>query len=264
MFDNIWNPINFVIPRFLSVVGLPAMSFSDILVAAQVPPQQVDQLLNDGWTTEHFALCATSLEDFDAVMTEIFDTGLSPLHKASLRLAWKRCQSSSNQGAVAPTPAVASPEVAAQPLAGSWSETFAPKLTSANVSQIKAAFKKNCPAEVLLPENLPSLRLLSMVVHQKNKQDFKWIPWKYRLTSAKCDELTSSKSSKMARAEGIQLHSILMDEPPDGDLERWARSSCSSTDVRNICICHGHGGSVSSFISQSLLPEVPVFDDTEV
>ena len=53
-----------------------------------------------------------------------------------------------------------------------------------------------------------------MVVHQKNKQDFKWIPWKYRLTSAKCDELTSSKSSKMARAEGIQLHSILMDEPP--------------------------------------------------
>ena len=140
------------------------------------PPQQVDQLLNDGWTTEHFALCATSLEDFDAVMTEIFDTGLSPLHKASLRLAWKRCQSSSNQGAVAPTPAVASPEVAAQPLAGSWSETFAPKLTSANVSQIKAAFKKNCPAEVLLPENLPSLRLLSMVVHQKNKQDFKWIP----------------------------------------------------------------------------------------
>ena len=61
------------------------MSFSDILVAAQVPPQQVDQLLNDGWTTEHFALCATSLEDFDAVMTEIFDTGLSPLHKASLR-----------------------------------------------------------------------------------------------------------------------------------------------------------------------------------
>ena len=214
MFDNIWNSINFVIPGFLSVVGLPAMSFFDILVAAQVPPQKVDQLLDDGWTTEHFALCATSLEDFDAVMTDLFDTSLSPLHKASLRLAWKRCQSSSNQGAVAPTPAMASPEVAAQPLAGSWSETFAPKLTSANVSQIKAAFKKNYPAEVLLPENLPSLRLLSMVVHQKNKQDFKWIPWKYRLTSAKCDELTSSKSSKMARAEGIQLHSILMDEPP--------------------------------------------------
>ena len=67
MFDNIWNSINFVIPGFLSVVGLPAMSFFDILVAAQVLPQQVDQLVNDGWTTEHFALCATSLEDFDAV-----------------------------------------------------------------------------------------------------------------------------------------------------------------------------------------------------
>ena len=199
---------------FLRVVGAPAMSLSDILVSAQVLPQHADQLINDGWTTEHFALCATSLEDFDAVMTDLFDTGLSPLHKASLRLAWKKCQSSTHQGALAPTPAVANPEVAAPPLAGSWSETFAPKLTSANVSQIKAAFKKNYPAEVLLPENLPSLRLLSMVVHQKSKQDFKWIPWKYRLTSAKCDELTSSKSSKMARAEGIQLHSILMDEPP--------------------------------------------------
>ena len=212
--ENISTYENFFCSGCRSVVGSPAMSLSDIMVAAQVPPQHVDQLLNDGWTTDHFALCATSLEDFDAVMTEIFDTGLSPLHKASLRLAWKKCQSSSNQGTVAPAPAMASPEGAPQPIAGSWSETFAPKLTSANVSQIKAAFKRHYPAEVLLPENVPSLRLLSMVAHQKNKQDFKWIPWKYRLTAAKCDELTASKSSKMARVEGIQLHSILMDDPP--------------------------------------------------
>ena len=194
--------------------SVEAMNFSDILVSAQVPPQHADQLLNDGWTTEHFALCATSMEDFDAVMVDLFDTGLSPLHKAALRLAWKRCQPSSSQGVTAPSLTLAGQEVATQPVAGSWSETFAPKLTSANVSQIKAAFKKNYPAEVLLPENLPSLRLLSMVVHMKNKQDFKWIPWKYRLTSAKCEELTSSKSAKLAKAEGIQLHSILMDEPP--------------------------------------------------
>ena len=111
--DIIWTYLHFVHPGFLSVVGVPAMSFSDILVSAQVLPQQVDQLVNDGWTTEHFALCATSLEDFDAVMTDLFDTGLSPLHKASLRLAWKKCQSSTHQGALAPTPAVANPEVAA-------------------------------------------------------------------------------------------------------------------------------------------------------
>ena len=123
---------------FPRVVGAPAMSLSDILVSAQVLPQHADQLSNDGWTTEHFALCATSLEDFDAVMTDLFDTGLSPLHKASLRLAWKKCQSSTHQGALAPTPAVANPEVAAPPLAGSWSETFAPKLTSANVSRLAA------------------------------------------------------------------------------------------------------------------------------
>ena len=50
----------------------------------------------------------------------------------------------------------------------------------------------------------------------------------------------------------------------DGDFEWWTWSSCSSTDVRNICICHGYGGGLPSFISQSLLPEVFVFDDTEV
>ena len=194
------------------------MNLSDILVAAQVPPQCVDQLINDGWTADHFALCATSLEDFDSVMQELFDSTLNPLHKASLRLAWKRCQA-------ATTPATGEMAVGArpsegetQPPVGSWSETFAPKLTSTNVSQIKTAFKRNYPAEVLLPENLPSLRLLSMVVHQKQKQDFKWIPWKYRLTAAKCDELTASKSSKMARVEGLQLHSILLDEPPAMDI----------------------------------------------
>ena len=108
------------------------MSLSDILVAAQVPPQHVDQLLNDGWTTDHFALCATSLEDFDAVMTEIFDTGLSPLHKASLRLAWKKCQSSSNQGSVAPAPAMASPEgfQAALPCGGPFAGECAQSPTS--------------------------------------------------------------------------------------------------------------------------------------
>ena len=56
---------------FPRVVGAPAMSLSDILVSAQVLPQHADQLINDGWTTEHFALCATSLEDFDAVMTDL-------------------------------------------------------------------------------------------------------------------------------------------------------------------------------------------------
>eukprot|EP00435_Cladocopium_sp_Y103_P059010 s698_g21.t1 len=188
------------------------MPLSEILVAANVPPQQVDQLVNDGWTSEHFALCATSLEEFDNVMAEIFDASLTPLHRAALRLAWTRCQ-----------PQSATPQAEAPTTSGyqdvsststSWSETFAPKLTSALVSDLKVRFKRNYPAEVLLPENNPSLRLLSMVAHQKQKQDYRWIPWKYRLTESKCDEITAARPSKVAKAEGLQLHSILMDEPP--------------------------------------------------
>ena len=105
---------------------------------------------------------------------------------------------------------------------GSWSETFAPKLNALNVSQLKATFKRNYPAEILLPENSPSLRLLSMVVHQKQKMDFKWIPWKFRLTAAKCDELLAAKPQKVARAEGLQLHTILMDEPPAMEIANGA------------------------------------------
>eukprot|EP00435_Cladocopium_sp_Y103_P026332 s223_g6.t1 len=193
-------------------VRVAAMPLSEILVAANVPPQQVDQLVNDGWTSEHFALCATSLEEFDNVMAEIFDASLTPLHRAALRLAWTRCQPQSGpQQAEAPT---TSGYQDVSSTSTSWSETFAPKLTSALVSDLKVRFKRNYPAEVLLPENNPSLRLLSMVAHQKQKQDYRWIPWKYRLTESKCDEITAARPSKVAKAEGLQLHSILMDEPP--------------------------------------------------
>eukprot|EP00435_Cladocopium_sp_Y103_P046360 s1703_g13.t1 len=188
------------------------MTLSEILVAANVPPQQVDQLMNDGWTSEHFALCATSMDEFDGVMAEIFDSALTPLQRAALRLAWTRCQPSPGP-TTAETPTTSGyQDVNAN--STSWSETFAPKLTSALVSELKVRFKRNYPAEVLHPENLPSLRLLSMVAHQKQKLDYKWIPWKYRLTESKCDEITVSRPNKVARAEGLQLHAILMDEPP--------------------------------------------------
>eukprot|EP00435_Cladocopium_sp_Y103_P050389 s2071_g15.t1 len=153
------------------------------------------------------------MSEFDAVMSDIFIEGLSAFQKAALRLAWNRCQPAATT-AQADGPPMGSTEPSGAIPSGSWSETFAPKLTSTNVSQLKAAFKKNYPAEILLPENTPSLRLLSMVVHQKNKSDFKWIPWKFRMSAAKCDEIVASKPSRTAKAEGLNLHSILMDEPP--------------------------------------------------
>ena len=136
------------------------MPLSEILVAANVSPQYVDQLVNDGWTSEHFALAATTPEELDSVLAEIFDDPLNPLQKASLTLARKRCQQASQPSQAEPA-TVGPPESAAASSSGSWSETFAPKLTSTLVSQLKNQFKKNYPAEILLPETTPSLRLLS-------------------------------------------------------------------------------------------------------
>ena len=74
-------------------------------------------------------------------------------------------------------------------------------------------FKQHYPSEVLTTDNRPSLRLLSTIAHQKNKKDFRWIPWKFRLTASKADEITSSRSSKIPKLEGLALHHLL-DDPP--------------------------------------------------
>ena len=213
------------------------MPLSEILVAANVPPQQVDHLVNEGWTTEHFALCASSLEEFDTVISEVLEVPLSHLHKSALRLAWRNCQPSAPTATSDTQPLSGGVESTGQVAAGSWSETFAPKLTTSNVSSLKATFKRNYPAEVLLPENAPSLRLLSMVVHQKQKSDYHF-PWKFRLTALKSDEITAAKPQKVARAEGLHLHSILMDEPPAMEV---ANGAMGLHAIRNLQFCDGYG-----------------------
>ena len=188
------------------------MDLSQILTSANVNPSHVDALIQDGWTSEHFALIADSGEKLEEALAELFPDGMSPLEKASLKLAWKRCQTPQLSDSVASPPdgGTSTPGGATN----SWSETFAPKLTQAVVSQLKATFRDHYPAEVLVQESMPSLRLLSTMVHQKSKNDFKWIPWKFRLSAAKSDEITASRSTRLAKSEGLHLHSMLMDDPP--------------------------------------------------
>ena len=55
--------------------------------------------------------------------------------------------------------------------------------------------------------------------HQKTKNEFRWVPWKFRLSQAKSEEITTSKTTKLAKAEGLQLHSLLLDSPPELQVE---------------------------------------------
>ena len=131
---------------------------------------------------------------------------LVPFQKAALKWAWAKCQQN-RETPPNPSAATAVPQ-SDTAASSSWTESFAPKLTSGVVASLKSTFKKNYPAEILTAENTPSLRLLSMVHHQHAKKDHKWIPWKFRLSQQKSDEISASKS------ETLSLHSMILDDPP--------------------------------------------------
>ena len=143
------------------------------------------------------------------------------VQRSALRLAWTRCQAMQAPALPPPGPSASTQsEVSASQ--STWSETYPPKLTSEVVSALKQKFKRNYPAEILLPEATPSLRLLSLIHHQKLKGEYKWVPWKYRLSQAKTDEITAVKPNRIAKSEGLQLHALLVDSPPELHIDNGA------------------------------------------
>ncbi|CAE7771724.1 unnamed protein product [Symbiodinium sp. CCMP2592] len=61
---------------------------------------------------------------------------------------------------------------------------------------------------------MPSLRLVSLAAHQESKKDYKWIPWKHRMSEEKAAELQLSRPAKQPRLEALGISSLLLDEPP--------------------------------------------------
>ena len=181
-----------------------------ILAGCQVQDTFSDAILEQGWTVDHFAMM-----DFENDIMEVLGSAsgaLVPFQKAALKWAWAKCQ----QHRETPTPPSAETSVHPSDTAASssWTESFAPKLTSGVVASLKSTFKKNYPAEILTAENTPSLRLLSMVHHQHAKKDHKWIPWKFRLSQQRSDEVSASKSGRIPKSETLNLHSMILDDPP--------------------------------------------------
>ena len=181
-----------------------------IMANCQVQDTFSDAILEQGWTVDHFAMM-----DFENDIMEVLGStagALVPFQKAALKWAWAKCQQSRE------TPSTPSAEIAAPPsdtaASSSWTESFAPKLTSGVVASLKSTFKKHYPAEILTADNTPSLRLLSMIHHQHAKKDHKWIPWKFRLSQQKSDEISASKSGRIPKSETLSLHSMILDDPP--------------------------------------------------
>ena len=88
---------------------------------------------------------------------------------------------------------------------------------------------------MLTPETTPSTRLLSQAYQNKKTSEIKWIPWKYRLSMAKSEDITSGRSAKVPRIESLGLHGILVDEPPAVEV---SNSSMGINAVRTMFDLH--------------------------
>ena len=184
---------------------------------------------------QSFACVALDMESFDKLWMELLpDEDLSLLQKASLRAAFKMCQDLTLTTG-APSAPAAAPASEATTGSGTWAESFPPKLDSAVIDQMKSKFLSSYPSELVNHETMPSTRLLSLVYHQLQKKQWSWIPWKYRLTMAKAEEVTSQRQSKLPKLEMASLHHLLVDEPPSIDI---SNTGFGVNAVRNLLAVH--------------------------
>lgn len=100
---------------------------------------------------------------------------------------------------------------------------------------MKDQYLSNYPSELLTPELMPSLRLLSLVHSQIQKKQWRWVPWKFRMSLAKSDEVQGQRLPKLPKLEGMTLHSLLMDEPPTIEINS---STMGVNAIRNMMEVH--------------------------
>ena len=165
---------------------------------------------------------ASELDDASVLSELGIDVSLSRVDRAALKVAWQRSitMSKSASDATLTSPATSStlPGPAVESSEGSWSESFAPKLTASTILKMKQRFQKSYPSEILCNGSMPSQRLLALVAHNVSKSKWKWVPWKFRMSMAKEEDIQTSRSAKVPKLEGINLHALLMDDPPSIDV----------------------------------------------
>ena len=149
---------------------------------------------------------------------------LSTFQKACLRTAFKSLQpQQGTSSSVLPTPAVS-----ATTTAGSWAEAFPPKLV---LQTMKQKFISNYPSELIHADLFPSTRLVSLAHDQLTKKAWKWVPWKFRISLTKSEEI----SGNQAKIDHLGLHALLFDDPPSLDV---TNNSMGVNSIRNMLEVH--------------------------
>ena len=206
-----------------SLEGIQHESMSDLASICSdcgVPVNVFNSMSELGWTSEKFAVGISSASELDdaSVLSELgIDVTLSRVDRAALKVAWQRCINLAKSASDATMTHQAHPSAVPGPSVesseGSWSESFAPKLTSSTILKMKQRFQKSYPSEILCNDSMPSQRLLALVAHNVSKSKWKWVPWKFRMSMAKEEDIQTSRSAKVPKLEGINLHALLMDDP---------------------------------------------------
>ena len=155
-----------------------------------------------------FGLGALNLEGLDTFIQEK-GWNLEEDDLPVVRLLWVRAHKLCTLSATAS-------EGGNQALQSSWSETFPPKLSSEITLQLKREFEKSYSSEVLDDSNLPGARLLSQAYRLQTTGDWKFIPWKHRLSRQQEEDYNSNRPRKLARFENFA--DVLLDDVPSRNI----------------------------------------------
>lgn len=189
---------------------MASVQFEEHLANCGVDATLANTLAINGWSTQTFSMIVNHKDEFtDQIWEALSDEPLTLLQKSGLKVAWQQLQepthSQSSSSAFPVQPCQAE---------GSWTEAFAPKLQTQTMTKLKKQFLSDYPSEVLTWDNMPSSRLLSLAHLQHSRQDYKWIPWRFCMSQSKMDDMLIYQKSKVPKLEGLQLHQLILDEPP--------------------------------------------------
>ena len=122
--------------------------------------------------------------------------------------------------------------------------SFSSQIGDAVLQAMKQKFMANYPSELIHADLFPSTRLVSLVHDQLTKKVWKWVPWKYRISLTRSEEISSNRAQKMPKIDHLGLHSLLFDDPPSLDVSNNAMGVNSIRNMlevhdRAIALCQG-------------------------
>ena len=194
-----------------------------------------------------FAMSSLSLEGFDKVIDAITQQVGRPLsiqEVASLRCVWTDCNASApaaSASSVRPAPWQQQP-VLSNP---SWTEVFPPKLSVETSKTLQLAFEKNYPSEILDQDSLPGPRLMALTHSQLQKKEWRFIPWRYRLSCSQHDMQQSSRPHKIQRLESLAVQDLIVDDVPTQELPQQIGAGAAQLtqilqlQATSIALCSG-------------------------